>query len=125
MLISVGCPAIATGEMNLRRRLIRPSGEAKESYLCSYLFNWDEPLVVGLMAHLTFWRQLYVEGKNGHHPLRRLFLKVWQTYEPPRTATQAITLEKFLTYLDEETEYDRQYDEFISVLFPETRHLLR
>jgi len=64
-------------------------------------------------------------GKNGHHPLRRLFLKVWQTYEPPRTATQAITLEKFLSYLDKETEYDRQYDEFISVLLPETRHLLR
>lgn len=64
-------------------------------------------------------------GKNGHHPLRRLFLKAWQTYQPACSATQLITLAKFMSYLDEDTPFDRQYDEFVSVLLPETRHWLR
>ena len=113
--------------MNLRRRLILNPAFWGGKGILPVLLSFKRGRTVGsrLDGPFNVLAAALCRGKNGHHPLRRLFLKVWQTYEPPRTATQAITLEKFLTYLDEETEYDRQYDEFISVLLPETRHLLR
>jgi predicted GIY-YIG superfamily endonuclease len=64
-------------------------------------------------------------GRAKGYPLRRLFLLAWQTYLPPVTPNQAITLKRLMGYLDDGTDYDRQYDPFVSILLPETRHLLR
>lgn len=64
-------------------------------------------------------------GQNFVHPLRRLFLLAWQTYQPLVTQGQAVTVKRFMDYLDDGTAYDRQYDAFVSILLPETRHLLR
>lgn len=64
-------------------------------------------------------------GRHGRHPLRRLFLLAWQAYQPPTTEKQAAAVNRYMEYLNDETEADRQYDMFVSVLFPETRHLLR
>lgn len=64
-------------------------------------------------------------GKNGKHPLRRLFLLGWRSFQPPTTDKQAETVIRFMSYLDESMEFDRQYDAFVSVLFPEMRAHLR
>ena len=64
-------------------------------------------------------------GASAGYPLRRLFLLVWQTFQPPVTRAQALTLNRFMGYLHDGTVYDRQYDAFVSILLPETRHLLR
>ncbi len=64
-------------------------------------------------------------GKNEKYPLRRLFLLGWQGFQPPTTDKQAETVIRFMSYLDENTEFDRQYDAFVSILFPEMRALLR
>lgn len=64
-------------------------------------------------------------GKNGKHPLRRLFLLGWRSFQPPTTDKQAETVTRFMSYLDEGTEFDRQYDAFVSILFPEMRSLLQ
>lgn len=64
-------------------------------------------------------------GRHGEHPLRRLFLLAWQAYQPPTTDNQAATVTRYMEYLDESTESDHQYDDFVSVLFPEMRYLLR
>jgi hypothetical protein len=64
-------------------------------------------------------------GQNGKHPLRRLFLLAWQAYAPETTKNQAATVTRFMEYLSDGTETDRQYDAFVSILLPELRHLLR
>lgn len=64
-------------------------------------------------------------GQHGRHPLRRLFLLAWQAYQPPTTGKQAATVNRFMEYLDNGAEADRQYDAFVSILFPGMRHLLR
>lgn len=64
-------------------------------------------------------------GEKNKHPLRRLFLLGWQSFQPPTTDKQADTVIRFMTYLDEDTEYERQYDAAVSILFPEMRALLR
>ncbi|WP_148270076.1 hypothetical protein [Burkholderia gladioli] len=64
-------------------------------------------------------------GRGGNHPLRRLFLLTWKAYQPPTTEKQAATVERFMEYLAKDEEYDRRYDDFVSVLLPETRNLLR
>ncbi|HGE8282651.1 TPA: GIY-YIG nuclease family protein [Serratia marcescens] len=64
-------------------------------------------------------------GKDGKHPLRRLFLLGWRGFQPPTTDKQAETVIRLMSYLDEDTEFDRQYDAFVSILFPEMRTLLR
>ncbi|QHS45555.1 hypothetical protein GW952_08065 [Klebsiella michiganensis] len=64
-------------------------------------------------------------GKNGKYPLRRLFLLGWKAFQPPTTDQQAKTVIRFISYLDENTEFERQYDAFVSILFPEMRTTLR
>ena len=64
-------------------------------------------------------------GQNGKHPLRRLFLLAWKTFSPETTKNQAVTVKRFFEYLSDGSDVDRQYDAFVSVLFPETRYLLR
>lgn len=64
-------------------------------------------------------------GRNGQHPLRRLFLLAWQAFLPPTTENQAAAVDRLMEYLQEGTAYDRQYDAFVSILFPEMRHRLR
>lgn len=64
-------------------------------------------------------------GSAGRHPLRRIFLLTWQTYQPPATENQAAAVERFMEYLCDGTAYDRSYDAFVSVLLPETRSFLR
>lgn len=64
-------------------------------------------------------------GQNGRHPMRRLFLQAWQAYLPPATENQDVAVNRFMEYLDDGNDADCQYDAFVSVLFPETRCLLR
>lgn len=64
-------------------------------------------------------------GKNGNHPLRRVFLLAWQAFQPPTTENQQTSVTRYMRYLSDGSAFDRQYDAFISVLFPETKHVLR
>jgi predicted GIY-YIG superfamily endonuclease len=64
-------------------------------------------------------------GKDGNHPLRRVFLLAWQAYQPPTTENQQASVTRYMRYLNDGSAFDRQYDAFISVLLPKTRHLLR
>ena len=64
-------------------------------------------------------------GRARGYPLRRLILLTWQAFQPAITDQQATTLARFMEYLDVDASYDRRFDAFVSVLFPETRHLLR
>lgn len=64
-------------------------------------------------------------GRNGDHPMRRLFLLAWQAFLPTVTENQATTVNRFMEYLKDGNESDRQYDAFVSILFPEMRYLLR
>ncbi len=41
------------------------------------------------------------------------------------TDHQATTLARFMDYLNADSPCDRRFDAFVSVLFPETRSLLR
>lgn len=66
-----------------------------------------------------------MRGKNGEHPLRRLFLLAWRAFLPPATENQSAAVERHMTYLDDVGDVDRQYDPFVSVLFPEMRSYLR
>ena len=63
-------------------------------------------------------------GRGGKHPLRRLFLLAWQAHRPPLSINQAATNRRFMQYLQEDLEFDRQYDGIVAVLFPEMRKLL-
>lgn len=64
-------------------------------------------------------------GSLRGYPLRRIFLLTWQAFRPAMTDQQATTLARFMDYLNADTLYDRRFDAFVSVLFPETRSLLR
>lgn len=88
-------------------------------------FKLGRPIASRLDGPFNILAAALCRGKNGHHPLRRLFLMAWKTYQPACTANQAITLTRFMSYLDDGTHFDRQYDEFVSVLLPETRHHMR
>ncbi len=64
-------------------------------------------------------------GRSLGYPMRRLFLLTWRAFQPGVTDQQAATLVRFMSYLEADTPYDQRFDAFVSVLFPETRHLLR
>ncbi|RUR71073.1 hypothetical protein EJP67_28865 [Variovorax guangxiensis] len=64
-------------------------------------------------------------GRRNKPKLQRLFLLAWKGYLPPVTPSQAVTTERFMQYLTQQITFDHQYDEFVSVLLPELRHLLR
>jgi predicted GIY-YIG superfamily endonuclease len=64
-------------------------------------------------------------GSAGQHPMRRLFLLTWRAFSPPTTENQSKTVERFMGYLHDGSEYDAQYDAFVSMIFSETRYLLR
>jgi len=64
-------------------------------------------------------------GRRNERTLQRLFLLTWKGYLPAVSSNQAVSVERFMQHLTQETVFDNQYDEFVSVLLPELRHLLR
>jgi hypothetical protein len=88
-------------------------------------FKHQRPVASNLKSSYDVLAAALNRGRGGNHPLRRLFLLTWKAYQPPTTDKQAITVERFMEYLTAEEEYDRRYDDFVSVLLPETRNLLR
>ena len=64
-------------------------------------------------------------GRQGDPTLQRLFLLAWKGYLPPARPNQAVATDRFMQCLTQPIVFDRQYDEFVSVLLPELRHLLR
>jgi predicted GIY-YIG superfamily endonuclease len=64
-------------------------------------------------------------GQNGRRPHRRLFLLAWRAYQPPTSDKQAESVERYMRYLESGEEFDTKYDDFVSVLLPETRTLIR
>lgn len=66
-----------------------------------------------------------MRGTGGKHPLRRLFLLAWRTYLPPATNCQLAAVDRHMSHLADVASADRQYDAFVSVLFPEMRYCLR
>lgn len=88
-------------------------------------FKLGRPVGNGLASAYEVLAAALTRGRSGKHPLRRLFLLVWQAYMPETTKNQAATATRFMEYLNDGSEADRQYDAFVSVLLPETRYLLR
>jgi predicted GIY-YIG superfamily endonuclease len=88
-------------------------------------FKLGRPVGSGLASAYDVLAAALNRGQNGKHPLRRLFLLAWQTYQPPTTENQAAAVTRFMEYLQDEEGFDRQYDAFVSILFPPMRHLLR
>ncbi|WP_080411132.1 GIY-YIG nuclease family protein [Burkholderia ubonensis] len=88
-------------------------------------FKYQRPVSSRLPSSYDVLAAALNRGRGGNHPLRRLFLLTWKAYQPPTTDKQAATVERFMEYLAEDEEYDRRYDDFVSVLLPETRNLLR
>lgn len=64
-------------------------------------------------------------GRRNEPTLRRLFLLAWQGFRPPATLKQDQTVGRFMDKLANEVIFDNRYDEFVSILFPSLRHLLR
>ncbi|CAB3754820.1 MULTISPECIES: GIY-YIG nuclease family protein [Burkholderia] len=88
-------------------------------------FKLRRPVSSGLPSSYDVLAAALNRGRGGKHPLRRLFLLAWKAYRPPTTDKQDIAVDRFLEYLANDEEYDRGYDDFVSVLLPETRNLLR
>lgn len=88
-------------------------------------FKLGRPVGSRLASAFDVLAAALTRGRGNGHPLRRIFLLAWQTYLPPVTDTQQPKVEEFMGYLEGDAEYDRQYDAFASVLFPQMRHLLR
>lgn len=88
-------------------------------------FKFGRPVASRLSSSYEVLAAALCRGRNGKHPLRRIFLLAWQAYLPPTTHNQAITVARFMDYLESDDEYDRQYDTFITIIFPELRHLFR
>lgn len=88
-------------------------------------FKLGRPVASGLSCAYEVLAAAMSRGRKGKHPLRRLFLLAWQAFQPETTANQAVAVARYMEYLAAPEEPDNQYDEFISVLFPEMRHLLR
>jgi len=88
-------------------------------------FKLGRPVASGLRTPCDVLAAALTRGRGGHHPMRRLFLLAWQAFQPPAGTAQERTIERFMTYLSDESEAVRDYDAFVSVLFPITRHLLR
>ncbi|AOK57894.1 hypothetical protein WM29_01360 [Burkholderia ubonensis] len=88
-------------------------------------FKHQRPVSSGLPSSYDVLAAALNRGRGGSHPLRRLFLLTWKAYQPLTTDRQATAVERFMEYLAEDEAYDRRYDDFVSVLLPETRNLLR
>jgi predicted GIY-YIG superfamily endonuclease len=88
-------------------------------------FKLGRPVASRLSCSYEVLAAALCRGRGGKHPLRRLFLLAWQAYQPSITDNQAKTVERFMEYLGGPEEPDRQYDELVSVLFPEMRSLVR
>lgn len=88
-------------------------------------FRLARPVASGVSTPFEVLAAALTRGKNGTHPLRRLFLLAWRAFRAPTTDNQSKTIARFMNYLENACAYDDQYDSFVSMLFPETRHLLR
>ena len=88
-------------------------------------FKLGRPVASRLSSSYEILAAALNRGRNGKHPLRRIFLLAWQAYLPLATHNQAATVARFMDYLDCDEEYDRQYDAFITIIFPELRHVFR
>lgn len=63
-------------------------------------------------------------GRNGKHPWNHLFLAAWDVYRPPAKQEQYKRVSDMVSCLIP-SDADHQYDDFLSVLFPEMRSILR
>lgn len=88
-------------------------------------FKLGRPVASDLSYTYEVLAAAMCRGRGGKHPLRRIFLLAWQAFQPATTEKQAVAVERYMQYLNALEEPDTQYDDFISVLFPEMRHLLR
>ncbi|WP_234086828.1 GIY-YIG nuclease family protein [Azonexus sp. R2A61] len=88
-------------------------------------FKFGRPVGSRLASAYDVLAAALNRGRDGAHPLRRLFLLAWQAYAPPTTGNQAMSVARFMEYLSEETVAECRYDAFVSVLLPEMRYLLR
>lgn len=88
-------------------------------------FKLGRPVASRLPCSYDVLAAAMCRGRGGKHPLRRIFLLAWQAYQPATTEAQAEAVMRYMGYLGGPDEPDRQYDEFVSVLFPEMRHLVR
>ena len=64
-------------------------------------------------------------GRNGLHPHRNLYLKVWQAYDPQVTNNQVPVVARLMQQLNPAEKWDHQFNDGVSVFLPETRQLLR
>ena len=64
-------------------------------------------------------------GRRNEPTLRRLFLLAWKGYLAPCEPAQAESIERQLRSLAQQGNFDDRYNDFVSVLLPELRHLLR
>lgn len=88
-------------------------------------FKFQRPVSSGSPTSYDVLAAALNRGRGGSHPLRRLFLLTWKAYQLLTTDRQAATVERFMEYLAGDEAFDRRYDDFVSVLLPETRNLLR
>jgi len=88
-------------------------------------FKLARPVASGLATPYDVLAAACNRGSGSKHPLRRLFLQCWKAFQPPVTEKHAKGVDRLIDSLGHEDVIDRQYDAFVSVLFPETRHLLR
>ncbi|WP_241047880.1 GIY-YIG nuclease family protein [Achromobacter xylosoxidans] len=66
-----------------------------------------------------------IRTRHGAAGVRHLYLHAWQTYQPEITPNQEKAIASFIQALAAPHERDHQYDEIVSVLFPECRARLR
>lgn len=88
-------------------------------------FKLGRPVGMRLSSAYAVLAAALSRGRNGKHSLRRLFLLAWQAYLPPTTEKQTAAVTRFMQYIQGKTEFDHQYDAFVSILFPEMRYLFR
>lgn len=88
-------------------------------------FKHSRPVSSRLGTPFEVLAAALMRGSGGQHPLRRLFLLTWSAFSPPTTENQSKSVDRFMGYLRDGSDYDFQYDAFVSMIFPETRYLLR
>lgn len=64
-------------------------------------------------------------GREGDRPHKWLFLAGWETFCPPTTPRQALSVQRWLEADRAEGQRDTQFDDLLTVLLPALRHRLR
>lgn len=64
-------------------------------------------------------------SRNGASRLYQLYLLAWQAYQPPMSDNQAESVSRFVERHSQHDDVNHEFDDIVSVLFPEMRFLLR